>query len=153
MNGKVRFALAVLLVLMVGAVTVSSASAAEIIVQNTLDNKVNMAFLYYDRSSGLWTTRGWQGVEGNSSRTIKYDNVDSSKGIYYVAMRGKTIYLDKSTLNNNTVRRWIRDEAFSFDFTGKPNSGTNMEIVNFYKSRYSEGAGAFVIRIDTRPVG
>ena len=153
MKGKMKFALVILLVFMVGAVTVSSASAAEIIVQNTLDNKVHMAFVYYDRASGLWTTRGWQGVDGNSSKTIKYDNLDASRGVYYIAMRGKTIYLDKSTLNNDTVRRWVRDETFVFDFSAKPSSGTNRDLVTFYKSRYSQGAGAFVIRIDTRPVG
>ena len=154
MRGKVKYALGVLLVFMVAAATVSSASAAEFIFQNMLDNRVNMAVVYYDRASGLWTTRGWWSVEENNSRTVNIDNVDTSKDVYYVGVNGNVLYYDRSTLNSDSANRWISDDAFRFDSatTDRP-VGRNVRTVRFYKCRYSEGAGAYVIRIDTRPVG
>ena len=155
MKGKVKFAvIAVLFVFMVVAAAASSASAAEVIFQNTLDNRVTVAVLYYDRATGLWTAKGWWHVDGNTSKTINIDNVDASKAVYYHAYYGNTHthYVDKSTLNSDPVNRFVRREVFEFNTTGRP-SGTNVRIVPFYRSRYSEGAGAHVVRIDTRPVG
>jgi hypothetical protein len=139
---------------MVYAAAVSSASATEFIFQNTLDNRVNMAVVYYDRSTGLWTTRGWWTVEGNDSKSVNINNIDSSKDVYYTGINGNSVYLDRLTLTDDTVNRWISDDAFRFDSTGKDRpSGKNVRIAQFYKCRYSEGAGAYVVHIDTRPVG
>ena len=154
MKGKTKFALEILLTFMVLVAKVSSASAAEVIVQNALDNRVNAAVLYFDRAAGLWTTRGWWGVNGNSSITITVKNVDASKGVYYAGMRGKALYYDSSTLNSDSANRWISDDSFWFNgATNDKPAGKNVRTVRFYKCRYSEDAGAYVIRIDTRPAG
>ena len=155
MKGKVKFAFAaVLLVFTVCAVAVPSASAARVILQNTLDNRVNIAITYFDRATGLWTTRGWWRVDGNSDRTINIDNVDTGRNVLYVGMSGNTMYLDRSTLDSDPINRWISDDSFRFDSTSnsKP-SGKNVRTVPFYRSRYSRSDGAYIIRIDTRPVG
>ena len=153
MKVKVKFALGVLLVFIVCAAT-STASAAEFIFQNTLDNRVNMAVTHYDRATGLWTTQGWWSVKGNNSRTVNIDNVDTSKDVYYAGVNGDALYYDRSTLNSDSANRWISDDAFQFDsaINDRP-AGRNVRTVRFYKCRYSEGAAAYVIRIDTRPVG
>ena len=152
MKVKVKFALGVLLVFIVCAAT-SCASAAEFIFQNTLDNRVNIAVTYYDRATGLWTTRGWWSVEGNNTRTVNIGNIDTSKDVYYAGVNGNALYYDKSTLNSDSANRWISDDTFRFDSTrtDKP-AGENVRTVRFYKCRFSEGAAAYVIRIDTRPV-
>jgi uncharacterized membrane protein len=59
--------------------SVLTADAAEVIVQNTLDNRVSISLTYFDRSTGLWTTKGWWNVAGNDDRTIIINNVDESK--------------------------------------------------------------------------
>ena len=154
MKVKAKFALVILLTFMVAVATASSASAAEFIFQNTLDNRVNMAVVYYDRATRLWTTRGWWSVEGNKSRTVNINNVHMSKDVYYAGVNGNALYYDKSTLNSDAANRWISDDSFRFDsiISDKP-AGKNVRTVRFYKCRYSEGAAAYVIRIDTRPAG
>ena len=135
------------------ALSAAGAGAAEIIITNEMSNEVNMAFLYFDSSSGLWTTKGWYAVEGGGDRTIVFKVIDKSKGVYYAAFSGSTSYVDSSTLDRERVNRWISDERFQFDFNYKPSSGKNLRIAPFYRCRYSEGAGAFTVRIDTRPKG
>ena len=151
MKVKAKFALVILLAFMVAVTEASSASASEFIFQNTLDNRVNMAVAYYDGATGLWTTRGWWSVEGNSLKTVNINNVDMSKDVYYAGVNGNALYYDKSTLNSDAANRWISDDAFLFDNTrtDKP-AGKNVRTVRFYKCRYSEGAAAYVIRVDTR---
>ncbi len=131
----------------------SPASAAEMIIHNTLDNKVQIAILYYDRATDQWTTRGWWDVLGNSDRTLDISNVDTDKGMYYFAKFGKNAYVDKSTIEGEYAHRWVSNDVFRFDFDGKPSSGTKLREELFYKSHYSEGAGGFVVTIDTMPVG
>ena len=154
MKEKVKYALGVLLAFMVTAATVSSASAAEFIFQNTLDNRVSIAVAYYDSSEGLWTTRGWWSVEGNKSRTVNIKNIDASKDVYYAGVNGNALYYDKSTLNSDSANRWVSDDSFRFDSatTDKP-AGKNVRTIRFYKCRYSKGAAVYVIRIDTKPAG
>ena len=150
MKGKMKFALWILLVFMVCAA--SSVSAAEVIIRNTLDNNVSVAFLYFDRATELWTTWGWWNVGGNASRTIKIENVNSNGGVYYAAISGSSHYVDKSTLNSAQYKRWVIDEPFKINFDGKP-KGKNARQILFYKSKYSNDAGAYIIRIDAKPVG
>ena len=143
MKVKAKFALVILLTFMAAVAAASSASAAEFIFQNMLDNRVNMAVTYYDRATRLWTTRGWWSVEGNKSRTVNIDNIDASKDVYYAGVNGNALYYDKSTLNSDSANRWISDDAFRFDSArnDKP-AGKNVRTVRFYKCRYSEGAAA-----------
>ena len=154
MKAKARFALGVLSAFIVAAAMVSPASATEFIFQNTLDNRVNMAVAYYDIATGRWTTQGWWSVEGNNSRTVRIDNVDTSKDVYYAGVNGNALYFDNSTLNSDSANRWISDNSFRFDgaTTDRP-AGNNVRIVRFYKCRYSEVAATYVIRIDTRLAG
>jgi uncharacterized membrane protein len=154
MKLKVKLALGVLLFFMACAAAVSSASAADFIFHNTLDDKVNIAVVYYDRNAGLWTTRGWWTVEGNDSRTVNIDNVDTSKDTYYTGINGNAVYLDKSTLSSDSLESWISDDTFRFNSTGKDRpAGKNVRTVRFYRCRYSKGAGDYVVRIDTKPEG
>lgn len=139
--------------LLLTALSATGAFATEIIVTNEMSNDVNMAFLYFDSSSGLWTTKGWYSVDGGGQRTINFKVIDKSKGVYYAAFSGNTSYVDSSTLERDRVTRWISDERFEFDFKEKPANGKNLRIAPFYRCRYSEGAGAFIVRIDTRPKG
>ena len=154
MKVKVKFALVFLLIFIATATMVSSASATELIFQNMFDNSINMAVVYYDKASGLWTTRGWWSVEGNKSRTVNINNIDSSKDVYYAGVNGNALYYDKSTLNSDSTNRWVSDDSFRFDsaITDKP-AGKNVRTVRFYKCRYSKGAAAYVVRIDTKPAG
>jgi hypothetical protein len=154
MKGKMKFAFAAvfLAVFMVCTVTASSVSAAEFIVQNSLDDDVSMAFTYFNRATGLWTTEGWWGVDGNDEMTLNINNIDTSKKVFYVGMVGKTFYLDKSQMGSPT-RRWITDKPFKFDSPSDKKPNRNAYSVSFYECKYSEGAGGYVIRINTRPVG
>ena len=147
------FALVFSAILGLSVYAVPSAHAAELIIQNTLDNDVDIAVLYFDRASGTWTTRGWVYVKGNEQRSVKYNNVDESKGMYYFAHLGKTIYVDEATLTGDPVRRWVSGDGFNYDFPQKPSSGKNLRTEPFRRCRYSKGAAAFILRIDTRPVG
>ena len=135
------------------ALTAAGAYAAEIIVTNNVGTEVNMTFFYLDKTSGLWTTKGWFKVGSGTDRTIRLSAIDESKGVYYACFKGNTSYLDSSTLERERINRWISDEAFEFDFKEKPANGKNLRIVPFYKCRYSQGAGAFTVRIDIRPQG
>ena len=100
----------------------------------------------------LWTTKGWYRWTEGGQRTINFKVIDKSKG-HYAAFSGNTSYVDSSTLERDRVTRWISDERFEFDFKEKPANGKNLRIAPFYRCRYSEGAGAFIVRIDTRPKG
>ena len=126
-------------------------SANKCIFQNTLGSNVNMAVTYYNKAIGRWVTTGWWLVKGNKSASAIMDNADTSKNVYYVGVNGKNIYYDSATLYSDSVNRWIDNGAFWFDNpqSDKP-KGKNVRTARFYKCRYSEEAGAYVIRLDTR---
>jgi uncharacterized membrane protein len=152
MKKKMRFAFVFVLAVMVYG-TAGSAFAAEVVIQNTLDNDIGVAVLYFDRATRLWTTKGWWNVSGDDDRTLTINNVDESKGMYYHASAGKTAYVDRKALEDPT-NRWVSGKAFTYEGTSKTKpKGENVHSALFYKCRYSEGAGAFIVRIDTRPVG
>jgi len=58
LNMKKKFALGVLSTLLLLIATVSSASAAKIVVQNTFERVISIAVVYFDTGTRLWTTRG-----------------------------------------------------------------------------------------------
>lgn len=152
-NGKMKFPMMFLAAVLIFGLNMSRAEAADVFVRNTLDNKVNMVFCYKDRSTGLWTTAGWWAVEGNSSRKIVINNVQSGSVFYYAAFNGKTAYVDQSALSKTTTA-WVSDESFRFDGEGKPRTKKrNLRTELFYGARKLKDGGGYSIRIDTRPVG
>ena len=154
MRGKTKFALGVTLAFMLAAASIffaRSASASKFIFQNTLDNGIYVAVAYYDGASGSWVTQGWWAVDGNNSMMFTIENVDIEQSVYYVGINRDNFYLDSSTLNSDFVNRWVL--GYNFRFDGKKNdrpADENIRLVRFYKCRYSDGSGAYVVRIDAK---
>jgi len=126
------------------------ASVQEIVLvlQNALDKKADFAVLYYDLAAGAWTTEGWFVLEPGTEKRIKAENARQSSGIYVHAESNRVEFKDRNG-GENAATRWVRNEAFKFGFREKPNEGTNLRIVNFFESKFSEEAGVFIYRVDS----
>jgi uncharacterized membrane protein len=153
-NFKIRvflFCMAVVLVCQM-MFTGEASAAAKIIIHNTFNREIYIAFLYLDTSSKRWTTEGWWGVDANASKTLNLNKADASKVLYH-ARAGNQNYVDKSTLDREKIRRWVSDDLFEYDVTEKPWKAKNPHISLFYSARYSDSSKAFVVRIDEQPEG
>ncbi|MDR0356160.1 MAG: DUF1036 domain-containing protein [Deltaproteobacteria bacterium] len=152
-DGKRKFAMMFLTAFLVFGVNISRAEAAEVLVNNTLDNPVSLAFCYTDRSTGLWTTAGWYTVEGNTTMKIIIYNVDPKPVFYYAARNGNLTYVDKGSIQKTTTA-WVVDDIFKFEGEGKPKTKQkNLRVIRFYGAKKSNSGDGYSIRIDTRPVG
>gem|GEM_PF-2188252 len=120
-----------------------------LLLQNALDRKADFAVLYYDLTTGAWTTEGWFVLEPGAEKRIKAENARQSSGIYVHAESNRAELKDAKG-GDNSATRWVRNEAFKFGFREKP-EGTNLRIVNFFESKFSEEAKAFVYRVDSIP--
>ena len=150
--------LAVLMVLLAAA---ASASTVEVRVMThshlpvRQNDSLYTAVLYYDVSTEQWTTRGWWLYDkAREANTIRLDNVDVSKGVYYIGFSRDAYFVDRETIYGDSIKGWVDSRAFRFHgLAGEKPEGENVRAVRFYKSRFSErsdGTNDFLIHFGDR---